>query len=68
MKAPPLSEDQAARLIVAARELADIAINRGNSLPPARWAKKLEAKAAKVDEALRTIPGYRAVALPGRDG
>ena len=68
MKAPPLTEEQAARLIVAARELATAAFNRGNSRGPALWAKRLEAKAAKVDEALRTIPGYGAVELPGRDG
>ena len=68
MKAPPLSEEQAARLIVAARELADAAFNRGNGLPPARWAKRLEQKAARVDAALEVIPGYGAVSLPESDG
>ena len=64
MKAPTLTEDQAARLIVAARELAEAAFNRGNMRAPAKWAKRLEAKARAVDEALSEIPGYGAVELP----
>ena len=66
MNLPPLSEDQVARLIVTSRELAEVAFNRGNARGPAQWAKRLEAKAAKVDEALRAIPGYGAVELPGK--
>ena len=64
MKAPHLTEDQAARLIVASRDLAEAAFNRGNTRSPAKWAKRLEAKAKAVDAALADIPSYAAVALP----
>ena len=64
MEAPQLSEEQAAALIVAARELTQAAFNEGNARAPAQWAKHLEGKAAKCRAVLKTIPAYGAVELP----